>query len=178
MNEKSGFEILPIDVGDKRIDFGSLVKTKTALITNRLFKTYDFLWVLKIKESDFFLSKGKPHVQKISGTNWMVSIHLKSGQEEFVVIISIGTSVPDAIKDVILYHELRESFWRFVGKLSLKEAHEKAVTEEREYVKKYLSLIEKETLNKFVEEVKTWEPRPLSDKDLKSDEADGLETIK
>ncbi|GEM_PF-3037037 len=178
MTEESGFEILPIDAEGKRIDFYSLAQIKTVPMTNRLFKTYNFLWALEIKENDFFLSGGKPHLKKISGRNSLVTVLCESLADMRAVMISVGALVPEAIKDVILYHELRESFWRFVSKLSLEEAHNKARAEEEQYVKKYLSPTEQKILRTFAEEIKEWKPRPLLDGDFKSDKTDDRKKIK
>ncbi|MDO8429888.1 MAG: hypothetical protein Q7S73_00800 [bacterium] len=145
-NEKPNATSLNPDIG--RINFPA----KDANQQIQLFKSYGVLILIKLLESDFFLSKGKPYIQKITGKFSSGEILFKNKWVK-CILIHIGTSVPENIRDVIIYHELREMYWVKKQGLPQPEAHQLARKEERLYVKKFLSAKEKKIYKKFTEKV-------------------------
>lgn len=136
--KKLELEIAPIDIEGKRINFEDLLKHKTG--TRRYFESWGFLWQLNHAKWSFFLSEGKPHIQLLIGSYSIRSMmELHDGESKQITIVAIGKSVPKRIRDVILYHELREIFWRLRENKSLEEAHAAARNDESKYVHKFLS---------------------------------------
>lgn len=174
--QRSLYKVVPVEIGDRRIDFASLLKIPTGIGSQprRLFKSFGLLWALEVKENKFFLVKNSPHIQRIIGDFGFYHCNDfgSTGQrvELLVAYISLGTLVPDQIKDVILYHELREVYWISLGKRSQKEAHCRARYEEGIYINKFLTAEEKTIYTRFIEEIKSdvWDAKQVSDEEIKS----------
>jgi hypothetical protein len=61
--------------------------------------------------------------------------------------IFVHVSVPPEFKDIIFFHECRESELRFADNIDKDQAHQQAVVETEEYAKKHLS---KEEFEKYM----------------------------
>lgn len=162
----SDFEVVSVAFGKDRINFADLVVKPTSFYHKRFFRTNGFLWGLQIKTNRFFLANGnKPHIEKIIGRFSFGCLHIfvdgdTNDFELKVLEISIGTLVPEEIRDVILYHEHCEAFWRLRVKFPIHTAHRLARWQERIYLKKFLTDREKKVYRDFCQEVKSveWEP--------------------
>jgi hypothetical protein len=165
MADEDDYEVFPVEIDGKRLDFTALAAIRTGGMVQppRFFRTYGFLWELAIKEEGVLVSKGKFYAEKITGENRLGEYLFFGGKSRNLEIMNIvvGTLVPEEIRDAVLYHEIREAFWRLVGNLKLPEAHARAMQDEMMYVARYFSPEELETLKRFQAEVQTWEPREL-----------------
>ncbi len=184
MAEGSPYEVVPVMIGENRIDFASLAKVPTGIrcVPLRFFQSFGFLWSLEIKENHFYTVGGKPHIQRISGSCGLGNVGiLRDGKrEEFQeVAIHIGSFVPAEIRDVLLYHELREAHWIYFQNRQQKEAHCLARYEEMRYLNKFATAEDKEIYRKFSKEIESaeWRPKEVSKEDIKAGKIKNISMI-